>query len=91
MHEKQHANRGRDFFDKYAPVVLWSSIQMLMILMTQEKLVMWLVDFTNVFIQATLKEDVYIKLAKLFHSPDGFNTVLKFNKFLYDFVQAPLL
>jgi len=51
---------------------------------------MWMVDFTNAFTQASLKEDVYVAVPQLFDSPNGPNTVLKLNKSLYGLVQAPL-
>jgi len=44
--------KGIDYTDKYAPVVSWTTVQMLMILMVQEKLHTRLVDFTNAFAQA---------------------------------------
>jgi len=48
------------------------------------------VDFTNAFTQATLSEDVYIDLPRMFESASGIDTVLKLNKSLYGLVQAPL-
>ena len=53
--------KGIDYMDKYAPVVSWTTMRMLMILMVQEKLHTRLVDFTNAFAQAKLKETVYDK------------------------------
>jgi len=64
-------------------------MQMLMILMVREKLHTRLVDFTNAFAQAKLKETVYVELPKMFESPDGSDVVLKHNKYLYGLVQAP--
>jgi len=76
--------------DKYAPVVSWTTVRMLMILTVQEKLHTRLVDFTNAFAQAKLKETVYVELPKMFESPDRSDEVLKLDKSLYGLVQAPL-
>ena len=51
------------------------------------------VDFSNAFVQAKLKEDVYITLPAMFNGPEGEgndNIVLKLNRSLYGLVQAPL-
>jgi len=58
--------------------------------MVWEKLHTKLVDFTNAFAQANLKETVDVELPKLYESPDGSDVVLKLNKSLYGLVQAPL-
>jgi len=81
---------GIDYTDKYAPVVNWSTVRLLMILTVREKLYTRLVDFTNAFAQANLKEAVYCELPRLYESRDGSDTVLKLNKSLYGLVQAPL-
>ena len=51
-------------------------------------------DFANAFVQAYLKEDVYISLPPGFRSADhGHNPkslVMKLNKSLYGLVQAPM-
>jgi len=65
-------------------------MQMMMILMIGEKLHTRLVDFTNAFAQAKLKETVFVKLPQMYESPDGSDVVLKLNKFLYILVQGPL-
>jgi len=49
-----------------------------------------MVDFTNAFAQATLKEEVYIELPKGYEPSHGNNIVLKLNKSIYGLVQAPL-
>ena len=51
------------------------------------------VDFSNAFVQATLKEDVYISMPKHFETEEGLTSqeaVLKLNKSLYRLVQAPM-
>jgi len=82
---------GVNYFEKFKPVVSCSSIQMLLALTAIEQLQMRLVNFTNAFAQANLKEQVYVKLPKMFDSPNGPETVLKLNKSLYGLVQVPLL
>ncbi len=81
---------GVDYFDKYAPVVSWSMVQMLLTLSARENLKTCLVDFTNAFAQADLKEQVYVALPMMFDSPNGPDTILKLNKSLYGLVQALL-
>jgi len=81
---------GVDFFEKYAPVVSWLTARMLLTLTARENLQMCLVDFTNAFAQANLKEEVYVALPSMYDSPNGLETVLKLNKSLYGLVQAPL-
>ena len=44
--------KGIDYTDKYAPVVSWTTVRLLMILTVREKLHTRLVDFTNAFAQA---------------------------------------
>jgi hypothetical protein len=52
------------------------------------------VDFSNAFVQAELKEEVYVELPEMFrdeHNHGSTNgVVLKLNKSLYGLVQAPL-
>lgn len=81
---------GVDYTDKYAPVVQWSTVRAMLILTVREKLQTRLVDFTNAFAQARLKETVYVKLPRMYEPIDGSDSVLKLNKSLYGLVQAPL-
>ena len=50
------------------------------------------VDFTNAFVQSTLKEDVYISLPAMFsqEGSDRRDIILKLKKALYGLKQAPL-
>ena len=82
--------KGVDYFDKYSPVVSWSTVRMLLSLTVSQNLATRQVDFSNAFVQATLKENVYVHCPRGF-APEGENGgVLKLNKSLYDLVQAPL-
>ena len=81
---------GVDYDEKYAPVVSWSTVRMLMRLALKEDWKTRQVDFQNAFAQAPLKENVYIKLPPMFDGEDSSDIVLKLNKSLYGLVQAPL-
>ena len=48
------------------------------------------VDFSNAFVHAKMKENVYVKLPQTFISKKGPGHVLKLRKSLYGLVQAPL-
>jgi hypothetical protein len=52
------------------------------------------VDFSNAFVQAELKEEVYVELPEMFQDEQNHGSkngvVLKLNKSLYGLVQAPL-
>jgi len=56
---------GVDYTEKYAPVVQWSTGRAMIILAIREKLHTRLVDFANAFVQAKLKETVYVKLPQM--------------------------
>ena len=50
-------------------------------------------DFSNAFVQAELKEDVYLTLPAMFAGPNGESSqevVMKLNRSLYGLVQAPM-
>lgn len=82
--------KGVDYFEKYSPVVSWSTVRMMLSLTVSQNLVTRQVDFSNAFVQATLNKDVYIQ-APCGFAPEGVDdSVLKLNKLLYGLVQAPL-
>ena len=84
---------GVDYFDKYAPVVSWSTVRMLLVLSLNLGWKTRQVDFSNAFVQAELEEDVYINVPSHFQNDDGLTSkeaVLKLNKSLYGLVQAPM-
>ena len=83
---------GIDYFEKYAPVVSWSTVRLVMSIALQRGWATKQIDFENAFVQATLKEDVYIRCPPMFE-PDGdggTEYVMKLDKSLYGLVQAPL-
>jgi hypothetical protein len=85
---------GIDYTDKYSPVVAWSTVRLLLTIAIYQKLYTKQVDFSNAFVQATLKQDenIYVDVPKGFESQDedGEPHVLKLNRSLYGLVQAPL-
>ena len=84
---------GIDYFDKYAPVVFWSTVRLLLCTSISQGWKTKQVDFSNALVQAELEEDVYIGLPSRFEGPEGQDrkeVVLKLNKSLYGLVQAPM-
>ena len=57
---------GVDYFETYAPVVQWSTIRLVLTMVLARGWVSRQVNYTNVFTQAELKEEVYIELPKGF-------------------------
>jgi hypothetical protein len=53
---------GKDFFETYAPVVSWSTVRLLLILSVTLGLATKQVDYTLAFVQADLKEEVYVEM-----------------------------
>ena len=84
---------GVDYFESYAPVAAWSTFRMVMNIAIQRGWATRQVDFSNAFVQARLKEEVYLELPAMFSDENQNSTdegvVLKLNKSLYGLVQAP--
>jgi hypothetical protein len=51
---------GIDFFDTYTPVLAWSTVRLLLVLSVILGLATKQVDYTLAFVQADIKEDVYV-------------------------------
>ena len=81
---------GIDVFETYAPVVQWSSVRLCFILSTILGLASRQVDYTNAFVQAKVKSDMFVELPKGFDPPSENNVVLRLNKNLYGSRDAPL-
>jgi hypothetical protein len=83
---------GIDYDEKYAPVVPWSTVRLLLSIAASQGLATRQVDFSNAFVQAHLHEPnpIYVQTPATFHSDVGEKTVLKLNRSLYGLVQAPL-
>jgi hypothetical protein len=81
--------KGVDYHETYAPVVAWTTVRMMMVMTATLNLKTTQIDFSNAFVQADLKESVYIELPAGFRSPNGDDYTLKLNKNLYGLCQAP--
>ena len=71
-----------DYFETYTPVIQWSTVRRLLTLILSNDWTTKIVDYTNVFVQATLNEEVHIELPRGFFRGDG-KEVLKLNNNLY--------
>jgi hypothetical protein len=80
---------GVQYFEKYAPVVQWSTIRILLTLVLREGWITRQVDYTNAFAQAKLKEEVYVEPPRYFAPRNGTDLVLHLIKSLYGLNQAP--
>jgi hypothetical protein len=82
---------GVDYDKKYAPVVAWSTVRLVMTLSIHLGWKMRQIDFGNAFVQSYLEEDVYLTLPPGFTGEHGDRKerVLKLKKSLYGLVQAP--
>jgi hypothetical protein len=78
-------------FETFAPVVSWSTIRTVLILSLVLEWELVCVDFSNAFVQAKLKEPVYIHLPRGFRSNKNGPTCLKLLKSLYGLSVAPRL
>jgi hypothetical protein len=81
---------GVDYFQTYAPVVSWLTVRMLLIVSAVSNLTTVQVDYDNAFAQATLEENIYLKLPTGCTGKYGDDTVLKLNKSLYGLKQAAI-
>jgi len=78
---------GVDFFETYAPVVAWSTVRLLLVLMVTMNLASKQVDYTLAFVHADLEDEIYVEMPRLFQKPGH---VLKLKKSLYGLRQSPL-
>jgi hypothetical protein len=76
-----------DYMESFAPVVQWSTIRIVNTLAAMQNLKGKQIDFTQAFLQAKLKEDIYLRFPAGFeHNNDKWALKLKQN--LYGLVQA---
>jgi hypothetical protein len=78
-----------DYFEKYAPVVQWSTVRMLLTLVIREGWDTWQVDYTNAFAHAELQDEVFVEPPNMFAPGSVKDLVLKLIKLLYGLKQAP--
>jgi hypothetical protein len=74
--------------DLHAPVTQWSTIQLLLSTVLTKNWSTHQVDYTNTFVQAELKEEVYVECPTLFGPQSGTDKVLHLLKSLYRLCQA---
>ena len=79
---------GIDYFETWAPVVQWLTVQIVMILAIKLKLISVQCDITAAFIHGRITETIYV------HQPRGFNCgkgdeVLRLKQILYGLKQLP--
>ena len=79
---------GRDFFETHSPVAKMKSIKLMLSLAAKNNMEIHQMDFDTAFLNATVKEDIYMEQPEGFHVGDA-NMVLKLNKALYGLKQAP--
>jgi hypothetical protein len=77
--------------DTFAPVVMWSTVRLLMVFTLMFELETRCIDFSNAFVQAKLDQPIYIHTPRGFRSGGGPDTCLRLNKSLYGISQAPRL
>ena len=93
-HKARYCVRGNlqeGEFETFAPVVSWSTIRLVLIFALTQNWILICVDFSNTFVQATLKEPVWIHLPRGYRSSKPFPTCLKLKKSLYGLSVAPRL
>ena len=81
---------GINYFEKYAPVISWSTVRMMLCLAASQNLSTRQVNFDNAFAQAHLREDeqLYIQAPHGYHSNTNEPVILKLNRSLYGLIQA---
>jgi hypothetical protein len=87
-----HQREGKDYFETFSPTVNVKSIKLLLALATQEDLEIKQIDFETAFLNAEIKEDIYIRVPQgYFKIAQGLKKgmVLKLLKALYGLKQAP--
>ena len=85
---------NQDYTEKFAPVVSWSTVRMMLCLSISQGWKTRQVDFDNAFVQADIDlPEVYLRCPAGFESTDhnGEPIVLRLKKSLYGLVQAPML
>ena len=80
---------GVDYFEIYAPLVQWSTVQALLVMSLVLGLETLQIDFSNAFCHANIAEEINVEMPKDFGDPKGRDMVLKLKKSLYGTKQAP--
>jgi hypothetical protein len=80
---------GVDYFEIFAPTLKYTTLRILLSLVAMWDYDLFMVDVSNAFLNAYLKEDVYVELPDGYKLEHGGDYVLKLNKALYGIHQAP--
>jgi Reverse transcriptase (RNA-dependent DNA polymerase) len=78
-------------FETFAPVVAWSTVRLFLVLSIILEWKTVSVDFASAFVQAPLKDPIWIHLPRGFRSSRGPNTCLRLKRSLYGISIAPRL
>ena len=78
-----------NYFETFAPVVQWSTIQLLLILILTNDWKTREIDNTNAFPQANINTDIFVEPPALFGSKSGEDKILKLKKSLYGLKKSP--
>jgi hypothetical protein len=83
---------GEDYDEKYAPIVLWSTVRLMLSIAASQGLATRQVDFSNAFVQAHLHETkpIFVQATPTFNSDIADKVVLRLNQSLYGLVKVPL-
>ena len=65
-----------DYFESYAPVIQWTTVQLILILSLVLNWTTVQTDYTNAFAHATLHDKVYIEMPKDFSAYQDGDCVL---------------
>jgi len=80
---------GVDYHEIFAPTLKYTTLRILLSLTALEDRDLYMVDVSNAFLNAEVKEDVYIEIPEGFKPDDGGDYVLKLIKALYGIHQGP--
>jgi len=77
-----------DYFDTFAPVVSWTTVQILLVLSVIFDLDTKQVDYTCAFLHAPITEDLYVRMLRSFQEE---GKVLKLERALYGLCSTVLI
>jgi hypothetical protein len=86
-----HGDLQEDDFETFAPLVAWATVRLFLVLSLVLEWQTVSVDFASAFVQAPLKDPIWIHLSRGFRSNLGPKTCLRLKKSLYGLAIAPRL
>jgi hypothetical protein len=78
-------------FDTFAPVVAWSTVRLFLVIAVTMGWITVSIDFSSAFVQASLKEPVWIHVPQGYGSTTGSGVCLRLRKSIYGIKTAPKL